>query len=559
MTVVPLWFQIACTLGVAAVLLVQFQAIHAASVDNIELLRQHIRPPWLLSTFSLGVDLSDTQWGDFLSNVPLLGPVLLLFALGARFTRQYPPEVLQLYYIATGIVFIFFLHGATVTFMFAIMALNYAAACFLSRRVPYHIYQGINWTAHIALLYCNYVNGGYSFSLLSPSFMSLDTMLSARLRWHVVYNMSTLRMLAFNYDVWEANNFPQERRDKLEAKHHPNVCLDCAIQHRSGPSCYKYRMEMPRAESDFNFRAYFAYLCYIPLYVAGPMCSFNAFVSYTYTPTNLMTLREGVAYAFRIALTFVALMIELHFAYINAIVKTPAVFAALTTLQKSSLLFWTLSFLWMKFRIFWRFFRLIAIIDGVEVPEDMPRCFANTTTVQNFWKDWHASFNVWIVRYMYVPLGGTKRRLLSVFPIFLFIAFWHDIELSLFGWAIIMCISFVPEIVVTMFFSRPQWKHLPQSALFPYLRSFAGAASVMSLVVANIVGYGAGISNTGKGASEMLTGENMMLCVIAYLFFVCSGTIGWSHRDRADEAKRRLVVQYGIKERSCSPRITVRD
>ena len=318
-------------------------------------------------------------------------------------------------------------------------------------------------------------------------------------------------------------------------------------------------MEMPRDDSDYNFRSYLAYLFYIPLYVAGPMCSFNAFVSYTYSPTNLMTLRDGVGYALRIVFTFLALMLELHFAFITAIVKTPAVFSLLSVTQKVSLLFWTLSFLWMKFRIFWRFFRLVAIIDGVEVPEDMPRCFANTTTVQNFWKDWHASFNVWIVRYMYVPMGGTRRRLLSVFPIFLFIAFWHDIELSLFGWAIIMCISFVPEIVVTMYFSRPQWKNLPTSSWFPFIRSFAGAASVMSLVVANIVGYGAGIKNTGNGAQEMLTGENMLLCFISYIFFVCSGTIGWCHRDRADETRRRLTAHYGIKERSASPRITVRD
>ncbi len=32
------------------------------------------------------------------------------------------------------------------------------------------------------------------------------------------------------------------------------------------------------------------------------------------------------------------------------------------------------------------------------------------------------------VRYMYVPLGGARRRALVVWPIFFFVALWHDLE-----------------------------------------------------------------------------------------------------------------------------------
>lgn len=35
------------------------------------------------------------------------------------------------------------------------------------------------------------------------------------------------------------------------------------------------------------------------------------------------------------------------------------------------------------------------------------------------------------VRYLYVPLGGAHRRALVVWPIFFFVAVWHDLEVRL--------------------------------------------------------------------------------------------------------------------------------
>ena len=45
-------------------------------------------------------------------------------------------------------------------------------------------------------------------------------------------------------------------------------------------------------------------------------------------------------------------------------------------------------------------------------------------TLQGFWKGWHSSFNLWLVRYLYLPLGGARWRALSVWPIFTFVALW---------------------------------------------------------------------------------------------------------------------------------------
>lgn len=49
---------------------------------------------------------------------------------------------------------------------------------------------------------------------------------------------------------------------------------------------------------------------------------------------------------------------------------------------------------------------------------------------QGFWRGWHASFNRWLVRYLYIPLGGSRRRALAIWPAFFFVALWHDLEAS---------------------------------------------------------------------------------------------------------------------------------
>ena len=46
--------------------------------------------------------------------------------------------------------------------------------------------------------------------------------------------------------------------------------------------------------------------------------------------------------------------------------------------------------------------------DGVLVHENMKRCMSNNCTLTGFWRNWHCSFNRWLVRYVYVPLGGSR-------------------------------------------------------------------------------------------------------------------------------------------------------
>ncbi|CAM9986853.1 unnamed protein product, partial [Sphacelaria rigidula] len=118
-------------------------------------------------------------------------------------------------------------------------------------------------------------------------------------------------------------------------------------------------------------------------------------------------------------------------------------------------IFVILKLMWLKFLVIWRLFRLWALCDGVEPPENMQRCMSNNYSVANFWKGWHCSFNRWLVRYIYVPLGGARPgRQWNVFVVFIFVALWHDVETKLFLWGMLNGVFFVVEAGVRNIYNK---------------------------------------------------------------------------------------------------------
>jgi D-alanyl-lipoteichoic acid acyltransferase DltB (MBOAT superfamily) len=77
---------------------------------------------------------------------------------------------------------------------------------------------------------------------------------------------------------------------------------------------------------------------------------------------------------------------------------TAGLFWKLSTIQLVSCSYILLKLMWLKFLVMWRFFRLWALADGVDPPENMTRCMSNNYSIEMFWKGWHSSFNKWIVR-----------------------------------------------------------------------------------------------------------------------------------------------------------------
>ncbi|KAI4313910.1 hypothetical protein L6164_026853 [Bauhinia variegata] len=84
-----------------------------------------------------------------------------------------------------------------------------------------------------------------------------------------------------------------------------------------------------------------------------------------------------------------------------------------------------------KILLIWRYFRFWSLINGIEAPENMPKCINNCYNLENFWKNWHASFKKWLVRYMYIPLGGSQKKLLNIWVHLAYDLEWWQILLVL--------------------------------------------------------------------------------------------------------------------------------
>jgi D-alanyl-lipoteichoic acid acyltransferase DltB (MBOAT superfamily) len=192
----------------------------------------------------------------------------------------------------------------------------------------------------------------------------------------------------------------------------------------------------------------------------------------------------------------------IHIMHVVAI-KDARAWSGMTPAQLSMLGFWNLIFVWLKVRriiphhncvtnlreqllLPWRFFRLWALMDGLDPPENMVRCMANNYSPLGFWRSWHRSFNLWIVRYLYIPLGGTHRLVATSVLIFTFVALWHDLSPRLLAWGWLVVIFILPEVMARKSFPPS----LVRAPLFPPILCALRASPLLFFFVRSLAKSG---------------------------------------------------------------------
>lgn len=140
----------------------------------------------------------------------------------------------------------------------------------------------------------------------------------------------------------------------------------------------------------------------------------------------------------------------------------------------------------------------------MEAPENLSRCVCTNYDIVGFWKNWHASYNLWLVRYMYIPMGGAAWRLLNVWPIFTFVALWHDVEPKMLGWAWLMAVLIAPEAVGKYVGAQPWCIADKSGRAFRYLAAAAAAVNLLFLITANLVGFAFGAAGIAPFVRQVL-------------------------------------------------------
>ncbi|KAJ2541819.1 glycerol transporter [Coemansia sp. RSA 1853] len=431
--------------------------------------------------FGRKVDLSDGQWDTFRERLWIFACAMFAFvALNRVFRRMVDRmdvdkmrgTLPQLWFVCVfATAFIVVLSGASIIFIVGLAWINYVVAkkCAGKRWAPLVI-----WAYNMAMLFSNERYKGYSFAHIAEPLAWLDEWRGLLHRWDIMFNLTMLRMVSFAMDYhWRV------RQDAEAGVQH----VDALAVNAQTP---RERVEHACFVGNYSFGNYWAYLMYPPLYLTGPIITFNDFVAQMRQPCVATSVRETVVYGLRLVGAGLLMELVLHSVYCVAISKW-AHWDAYSVYEISLIGYMRLTFIWLKLLIIWRFARFWAMVDGLETVENMRRCMSNNYSLQQFWRDWHCSYNRWLVRYVYIPLGGRRTSSWNTFVVFTFVALWHDLTLRLLQWAWIIALLFLPEALASWFFNRPKWTSRPY---FRFLCSMGGALNIVGMMVANLVGFG---------------------------------------------------------------------
>ncbi|KAK0753853.1 MBOAT-domain-containing protein [Schizothecium vesticola] len=480
--------------------------------------RYHIYEPYLSDGWIPGrkIDISDSQYRLIRNNLPILAVLIIVHPLLRRAwdsvwerVRGRPETTLSkeqaadnrmnqrvTYDFIFALIFLAALHGFSSLKVLAILFINYK----LAKTLPRRFVPPATWMFNIVVLLSNDIFKGYRYQNMALALSSeadgpstlvalgawLDSHGGLIGRWEVLFNITILRLISFNLDYyWSLNDHSSS--SPLEKKQ-----LDPANLSE------KDRVSIPASPAHFTYAHLVAYAIYAPLYLAGPIVTFNDYLSQTrHRPATIEPART-VRYAVRFVLVLLCMELVLHFNYIGAISKTSPDWGSYTPGQLTIVSVFQLHIIWLKLLIPWRLFRLWALVDGVDPPENMVRCVTNNYSTLSFWRSWHRSYYRWLLRYIYIPLGGSSFRTAgdvaqsvgTYLMVFTFVALWHDIKIHLIFWSWLIVLFFLPEIAAIKVFPAGRWK----SSLTAYrmLCCVGAMGNVVMMMSANLVGFAVG-------------------------------------------------------------------
>ncbi|KAH9006659.1 MBOAT-domain-containing protein [Lactarius deliciosus] len=216
----------------------------------------------------------------------------------------------------------------------------------------------VTWLFNGGVLLANEWYGAYAFATLHTFlvYRQLPWWHGVYPRWHVSFDITVLRLVSFSIDYhWACNHI-----GITDVRH---VCLLLS-------SAWLYSTCAPHTPLEI-----LAYALHAPLYIAGPILTFNDFMWQLPRPKEIPP-RATARYAVRDTHAWIGML--------------PA--------QLSMVGFWNLIFVWVKLLLPWH------------PPENMVRCVANNYSVLGFWRARHRSYNLWIVRHLYIPRRHAAAR-----------------------------------------------------------------------------------------------------------------------------------------------------
>ncbi|ESK97357.1 glycerol transporter [Moniliophthora roreri MCA 2997] len=442
--------------------------LSSPSHPNYPFYKGRLSQGWILGR---PIDNSDAQYRSFRNNIPILTVVAtILFLAKWIWTRAHAVTArivqdnlhLLPFNLFCSLLFLSGLHGTSIIKILGILTINFTIAkvCKASRLGPI-----LTWVFNGMVLFMNDRYNGYRFGDVLPSLEILDAFEGFHPRWHISFNITMLRLVSFNMDYyWRCRGV-----GSTETGSHLNE---------------RQRLNVPHPDDMYNSINYLAYALYSPLYIAGPIMTFNDFL-WQFRQPQQITRSTILRYLVRFLASLLTMEFILHFMYVVAI-KDRKAWMGDTPTEISMIGFWNLVIVWLKLLIPWRFFRLWALADGIDAPENMVRCVANNYSTFGFWRSWHRSYNLWIIRYIYIPLGGVRNVFVNSVLVFTFVALWHDLTFKLLAWGWLVSLFILPEMLARFLLPASRYGAKPW---YRHACAVGAVLNILLMMIANLVGF----------------------------------------------------------------------
>lgn len=432
----------------------------------------------------------------------------------------------------------YFLHGNKFFFLFISVTLS-----FLLTKLYHHLgsktYVFLTWFICIIIRFSSEIYSGFSFSMFG-----LDIDEDEMINWRHCYNLIMLRAISFNLE------YKNEVEENSENNKYINIgehCEDC----NKGNYCLTGLKYVKCTTNNFTFANYLGYIFYPPLYISGPTIIFNSFIyqvnNFEENKHNKFNDKTKIKYFLRLIFVFLVLEVFNHYIYVNCYLTNDFNRYRIEEFNYSflaSLTFNNLTFIYLKFTFIWRIARTWSWFDGVLTEENMNRCVYNNYCFEGFWRAWHRSFNIWLIRYIYIPLGGSKKKIFNVWVVFSFVALWHDLKLNLLIWGWFICIFMIPEIIVKNYFNSEKMRYLHEKFSFRMLQYIFCAVYILLMITANLIGFGMGSKGLLMILRHLYEKTSLFYFIKILFFFVPLSAMMFYIREYEKQVYGKEKVKY---------------
>lgn len=194
-----------------------------------------------------------------------------------------------------------------------------------------------------------------------------------------------------------------------------------------------YKREVP----GYSFLSYAVYVTYFPQLIAGPIVTHDEFIPQLKNPSNRKLLWENFAgglYLFALGLAKKVLIADTFGNAVNWGYGNIALLDAITALLL--MLSYTMQ-IYFDFSGYCDMASGIARMMNFRLPVNFNSPYQSLTITQ-FWDRWHMTLTRFFTRYLYIPLGGSKkgtcRTYLNTMAVFLLSGLWHGANWTFILW-----------------------------------------------------------------------------------------------------------------------------